>query len=204
MFQQARQQLTVRRRWLQLGQELDVGEQGAVTALPNSGCLGLHEPTPRPPPRPTFILFPAWLLSVNALLRTLLQSLPPGFILQGAQHQQLLASPVPSSPRHTEDKEPGKAARSPALPGKGTFCFFSLPHRAPWLECPPLGEHPPLTYLLQAMHFVEVALPELRVGNSHRDLGATQGSRCEGGLWLLPHPSLPPSLTGTTVTCARQ
>lgn len=141
---------------------------------------------------------------MNALLRALLQSLPPGFILQGAQHQQLLTALVPSPPRHSEDKDPGMAAQSPALPGKGTFCLLGLPHRAPCLACPPAGGTPIPTYLLQAMQFVEVALPELRVGNSHGDLGATQGSRHEGGLWLLPHPSLPLNLTGTTAACVRQ
>lgn len=96
------------------------------------------------------------------------------------------------------------AAQSPALPGKGTFCLLGLPHRAPCLACPPAGGTPSPTYLLQAMQFVEVALPELRVGNSHGDLGATQGSRHEGGLWLLPHPSLPLNFTGITAACVRQ
>lgn len=109
---------------------------------------------------------------MNALLRSLLQSLPPRFILQGIQRQ--LTPPVLSFLKHfsVSDEAAQKAAQIAAFPGK-VFSASLVWVRAPWLERPPTGETPTLTYLLQAMHFIEIALPEFRMGNSHRDLGAT-------------------------------
>lgn len=114
---------------------------------------------------------------MHALLRSLLQSLPASFILQGIQHQQPLTSPV-LLPADIW------ASLTPRSQPSSLFSQKNTPR-----------ELPSLTHLLQTMQFVEVALPELQVGNSHRDLGKESGmSPSEGELLLLPGPSLLPKL----------